>query len=51
MKNISYKLGFDIGGTFTDFVLADKSSNVKIYKTPSTPNDPTEAIKNEAKEN
>jgi len=42
----NYRLGIDAGGTFTDFVLADKSSNVKIYKTPSTPNDPTEAIKN-----
>jgi len=42
----NYRLGIDAGGTFTDFVLADKSSNVKIYKTPSTPDDPTEAIKN-----
>ena len=41
-----YRLGIDAGGTFTDFVLADKSSNVKIYKTPSTPDDPTDAIKN-----
>ena len=42
----NYRLGIDAGGTFTDFVLADKSSNVKIYKTPSTPDDPTKAIKN-----
>ena len=41
-----YRLGIDAGGTFTDFVLADKSSDVKIYKTPSTPNDPTKAIEN-----
>ena len=41
-----YRLGIDAGGTFTDFVLAEKSSNVKIYKTPSTPNDPTKAIEN-----
>ena len=39
-----YRLGIDAGGTFTDFVLADKSGNIKIYKTPSTPNDPTKAI-------
>ena len=45
MRNY-YRLGIDAGGTFTDFVLADKSSNVKIYKTPSTPNDPTKAIEN-----
>ncbi len=42
----NYRLGIDAGGTFTDFVLADKTSNVKIYKTPSTPDDPTKAIKN-----
>ena len=41
-----YRLGIDAGGTFTDFVLADKSNSVKIYKTPSTPNDPTKAIEN-----
>ena len=41
-----YRLGIDAGGTFTDFVLADKSGNVKIYKTSSTPNDPTKAIEN-----
>ena len=41
-----YRLGIDAGGTFTDFVLADKSSNVKIYKTPSTPGNPTKAIEN-----
>ena len=40
-----YRLGIDAGGTFTDFVLADKSGNIKIYKTPSTPDDPTKAIK------
>ena len=41
-----YRLGIDAGGTFTDFVLADKSGNIKIYKTLSTPNDPTKAIEN-----
>ena len=41
-----YRLGIDAGGTFTDFVLADKSGNVKIYKTLSIPNDPTKAIEN-----
>ena len=39
-----YRLGIDAGGTFTDFVLADKSGNIKIYKTLSTPNNPTKAI-------
>ncbi|QGX97076.1 hydantoinase/oxoprolinase family protein [Roseovarius faecimaris] len=41
-----YRLGIDAGGTFTDFVLADKSGKVKLYKALSTPADPTLAIKN-----
>lgn len=45
MRN-NFRLGIDAGGTFTDFVFADKDGNIKIYKTPSTPNDPTKAIQN-----
>ena len=41
-----YRLGVDAGGTFTDFVLADQAGQVRLYKTPSTPQDPTLAIKN-----
>lgn len=41
-----YRLGIDAGGTFTDFVLADKSGKVRLYKALSTPSDPTLAIKN-----
>ena len=42
-----YRLGIDAGGTFTDFVLANRQAgSVQIYKALSTPNDPTEAIKN-----
>ena len=41
-----YRLGIDAGGTFTDFVLADKSGKVRLYKALSTPADPTLAIKN-----
>ena len=41
-----YRLGIDAGGTFTDFVLADKSGNVRLYKALSTPADPTVAIRN-----
>ncbi len=41
-----YRLGIDAGGTFTDFVLADRvAGTVDIYKALSTPGDPTEAIK------
>jgi len=39
-----YRLGVDAGGTFTDFVLADEEGRVRLYKTPSTPQKPTEAI-------
>lgn len=41
-----YRLGIDAGGTFTDFVLADKSGQIRLYKALSTPADPTLAIKN-----
>ncbi len=39
-----YRLGVDAGGTFTDFVLADQSGGVRLYKTPSTPTSPTAAV-------
>ncbi len=42
-----YRLGVDAGGTFTDFILADQATGkIDIYKALSTPNDPTQAIKN-----
>lgn len=41
-----YRLGIDAGGTFTDFVLADTTGKVRIYKALSTPADPTLAIRN-----
>jgi N-methylhydantoinase A len=36
-------LGVDTGGTFTDFVL-QSDDGLKIYKLPSTPDDPSRAI-------
>ncbi|MCE2738822.1 MAG: hydantoinase/oxoprolinase family protein [Rhodobacter sp.] len=41
-----YRLGIDAGGTFTDFVLADKTGQVRLFKALSTPQDPTLAIRN-----
>ncbi|MDB5523975.1 MAG: hypothetical protein JWM58_1738 [Rhizobium sp.] len=41
-----YRLGIDAGGTFTDFVLAEKSGNTRLFKALSTPSDPTLAIRN-----
>jgi N-methylhydantoinase A/oxoprolinase/acetone carboxylase beta subunit len=40
-----YRLGFDIGGTFTDFVLIDDhSGQITSYKTLTTPHDPAAAV-------
>ncbi|WP_048645726.1 hydantoinase/oxoprolinase family protein [Nitratireductor soli] len=41
-----YRLGIDAGGTFTDFVLAEQTGGSRLYKTLSTPADPTQAIRN-----
>ncbi|WP_018152336.1 caprolactamase subunit alpha [Leeia oryzae] len=42
--NYKYRLGIDAGGTFTDFVLAEHSGAVHLFKSPSTPDDGTRAI-------
>ena len=45
MAEKSYRLGCDIGGTFTDFVLLnDRTGEIKIYKCLTTPNDPSDAV-------
>jgi len=36
-----YKLGIDVGGTFTDFILISESGETSIHKTLSTPEDPS----------
>lgn len=47
MISNSYRLGIDAGGTFTDFVIADRATgDVKLFKALSTPSDPTKAIQN-----
>ncbi len=44
--NNGYRLGFDIGGTFTDFVLIDGATGaVHSYKTLTTPSDPSQAVR------
>ena len=45
MQN-KYRLGIDAGGTFTDFILADREGEVRLFKALSTPQDPTMAIRN-----
>jgi N-methylhydantoinase A len=40
-----YRLGCDIGGTFTDFVLVnDQASQFYVYKCLTTPTDPSDAV-------
>jgi N-methylhydantoinase A len=40
-----YGFGFDIGGTFTDFVMIDsQTGDVQSYKTLTTPKNPGEAV-------
>lgn len=45
VQNTMYRIGLDVGGTFTDFVISDRAKGtLRFFKTPSTPADPSEAI-------
>ncbi|MEM7124791.1 MAG: hydantoinase/oxoprolinase family protein [Chloroflexota bacterium] len=42
---MTIRFGFDIGGTFTDFVFIDtETGNISSYKTLTTPHAPSEAV-------
>jgi len=41
-----YKIGIDVGGTFTDFLLTSKDGSSEIYKVLSTPDDPSVGLMN-----
>ena len=43
---MAYKIGIDVGGTFTDFLLACEDGSSEIYKVLSTPDDPSEGLMN-----
>ena len=38
---VSIKIGIDVGGTFTDFLLTEEDGTSEIYKILSTPDDPS----------
>ncbi len=40
------RIGVDIGGTFTDFAIAEESGRFRVFKTPSTPSTPEQGIVN-----
>ena len=45
MPEKDYRLGCDIGGTFTDFVLLnDQTGEIRINKCLTTPSDPSDAV-------
>lgn len=44
MSAVRYRVGIDVGGTFTDFVLAGAPDGLVFHKEPSTPDDPSAAV-------
>lgn len=45
MSDASYRIGIDVGGTFTDFVLANRAeATLAFHKEPSVPDDPSLAV-------
>ncbi|NLT34297.1 MAG: hydantoinase/oxoprolinase family protein [Gaiellales bacterium] len=43
---MAYKIGIDVGGTFTDFLLMADDGSFEVYKASSTPQDPSIAVLN-----
>lgn len=39
-----WRIGVDVGGTFTDMVLRDSAGAVHIFKSPSVPADPSQGV-------
>lgn len=39
-----WRIGVDVGGTFTDMVLRDAAGAMRIFKSPSVPADPSEGV-------
>jgi N-methylhydantoinase A len=47
---MSLKIGIDVGGTFTDFMVAEQGRDTCIHKVLSTPSDPSIAVINGLKD-
>ncbi|MEK7370125.1 MAG: hydantoinase/oxoprolinase N-terminal domain-containing protein, partial [candidate division NC10 bacterium] len=41
---MAYRIGVDVGGTFTDFLLRRDGGPARAAKTPSTPADLSEGV-------
>jgi 5-oxoprolinase (ATP-hydrolysing) len=42
---MSYRIGIDVGGTFTDFLIVEEDTGeARLFKRPSTPDDPSRAV-------
>jgi N-methylhydantoinase A len=39
-----WRIGVDVGGTFTDIVMVDRTGAIEVGKVPSTPRDPSEGV-------
>ena len=39
-----YRIGIDVGGTFTDFVLVRRDGSIRLSKSPTTPRDQSEGV-------
>lgn len=41
---MGYRIGIDVGGTFTDYLLLDANGGTRSHKVLSTPDDPSRAV-------
>lgn len=44
IQNPPWRVGVDVGGTFTDLVIADSDGRTDVFKVPSVPADPGEGV-------
>jgi len=41
---VTFRIGIDVGGTFTDFILARPDGTIRLSKSPTTPRDQSEGV-------